>query len=621
MPEEKRLYKSAGPADTVHRIREILRRLDIDVYEKAWRDIEGKIFSCQINLEDLEDLTTYGKGKDARYALASAYAEMMERVQNLMIFSSRIGLRNRDIFSVFNDSREYPGIKDLLTDNPPQCRPGIEKLCAEMAFAEEKPVVGGTFYDVGNDCLVRLPYAYMIAAAGSNGMCAGNDGAEALVQGFCEIMEREALKAIYTESVIPPDVPVDSLKDLGTYEMIRALEGQNVSVSVKDCSLGKGYPVIGVLLVNRSTGRYRFRLGSHTIFNYAVERSITEAYQGFNNEILGKVGDEVELGKDPFRPETARPADGKDRSFIKSLNYLGQLRTGSGKAPATLFDGAPTYPYTDWSQLARSASYAEDLRILQEKFLEGGSQIYIRDVSFLGFPSYWIYITGLSPIFHRWPWQTKNRLENVVAFERNRKTRTELAQIYSRLDSALEAELADLIGYIEANLASPISDYRERQFWLDSIFFYRIPRRQAILQEYLLALLYYKTGRYGDAFRQMGIALQKDQVKREKHQYYHIFRDALYFLSLGVPIESLASRLSPYYAADPISGVLKDMQRKDRLFEKIPVPDFSQYESSTRLMKVFSRIRAEAAKANLDQMQVGALFQASGSRQLAASGT
>ena len=77
MRQQKRSYKVAPPGDTVHRIRNILRGLDINVYEKVWRNIGGKIYSCQINAEDLEDLTTYGKGKDERYALASAYAEMM----------------------------------------------------------------------------------------------------------------------------------------------------------------------------------------------------------------------------------------------------------------------------------------------------------------------------------------------------------------------------------------------------------------------------------------------------------------------------------------------------------------------------------------------------------------
>lgn len=88
MEKLKRLkpYKATLPTRTVHCIRQILFENDLFMIEVSQkRESVTGVCSCRIILgdEELRDLNigSNGKGMDAKYALASAYAEFMERLQ------------------------------------------------------------------------------------------------------------------------------------------------------------------------------------------------------------------------------------------------------------------------------------------------------------------------------------------------------------------------------------------------------------------------------------------------------------------------------------------------------------------------------------------------------------
>lgn len=80
-------YKNVEPTETIKRIRKLLDDNDIFVIENGHRkDPVTNVCSCRIILGDdgLRELNigSNGKGMTTKYALASAYAEFMERLQN-----------------------------------------------------------------------------------------------------------------------------------------------------------------------------------------------------------------------------------------------------------------------------------------------------------------------------------------------------------------------------------------------------------------------------------------------------------------------------------------------------------------------------------------------------------
>ena len=47
-----------------------------------------------------------------------------------------------------------------------------------------------------------------------------------------------------------------------------------------DCSFGGKYPVAGLYLVEKNTGKFGFKMGAHPDYGIAMERCFTEAAQG-----------------------------------------------------------------------------------------------------------------------------------------------------------------------------------------------------------------------------------------------------------------------------------------------------------------------------------------------------
>ena len=84
-----REYKAVSPEQTISKISGILENIGIRVKEIVY----GKPSICNSvrlvisdsKFEDL-DIGTNGKGMSENYALASAYGEMMERIENKMLF-------------------------------------------------------------------------------------------------------------------------------------------------------------------------------------------------------------------------------------------------------------------------------------------------------------------------------------------------------------------------------------------------------------------------------------------------------------------------------------------------------------------------------------------------------
>ena len=103
---QDRRYKEVEPIQTVNRVKEILNNIGIEVEEK-WKD-ESSVgtYSLRLCIKGT-DMGQNGKGMTKEFAMASAYAEFLERFQNgLFRFrmekptKGQVYFRNQDLFQI-----------------------------------------------------------------------------------------------------------------------------------------------------------------------------------------------------------------------------------------------------------------------------------------------------------------------------------------------------------------------------------------------------------------------------------------------------------------------------------------------------------------------------------------
>lgn len=370
-------YKAVSPETTVQRIKLLLGNVGIKVKEET-RSLKNLVFSARITIvngriADL-DLGSNGKGLTPEYALASGYAELMERLQTRLLYDDLLML-------------PPSATRKILGASFYRCAPEEVPHRAEWRFFPKQGVgarlrVGRTAYAemiaLRSGKSEMVPLELMRYMTGSTGACAGNTRDEAIVQGICEILERHALQKVFlTGDEGLPTIPTRMLSGLPAWSRLRELARvQGLNFAVKDCSFGTGMPILGLLVWNDTS--YQFRLGVATSPDVALSRCFTEIFQGYT-------GNECLLSREP-KLMVASP-----------VNYQKAKVNGTGHLPIGIFAEQREATLENFKPF-EGEDIEGDYKVLTEALLSAGYEIYIRDCSFLGFPSYYIYIPGLSDI-------------------------------------------------------------------------------------------------------------------------------------------------------------------------------------------------------------------------------
>ena len=426
-----RQYKEDTPIGTITKIRNILSDLSILPYEKEWYNPYSEIYSVRLEcIKDNGSFGTNGKGRNIHYALASAYAEFIERIQNGYImgvnglnrlFLNRI--KEKFDFYFYPDEKiitkeefkrlpiEY--LNDVFTDISIEERnKEIDVYFNRLKENGLSGVIGVPFFDVRNNETLYLPYNLSLTLSGSNGMSAGNTSAEGIFQALCELIERFASTTVYYNRLTPPTIPNSFLENYPKeMKIIKEIEGNGYNVIVKDFSADKGLPAIGVIVLDKENEKYRLNVGAETSFQVALSRALTEIYQGlgdrdtFNKHLLDVPKEEHSYFFD----------DSKDGLFLRSLEIRKFIINGGGVFPKSLFEDSASYRFSP-DVFSPKESYEKEVGFLIQKFLNLNYDVYIRDVSYLGFPSFYVYIPHIS-LFGRKTYaddsNTRTLIENV----------------------------------------------------------------------------------------------------------------------------------------------------------------------------------------------------------------
>lgn len=384
-------YKDDSPVKTVEKINDILKKYNIKTTAK-WN--ESNVEHCYSVRLDVDGTAfgVNGKGLTKEFAFASAHGELMERMQ-LGLFGDSSVQKLGHFMSAIGEDKELdaeelyeqiPNWYDDLASRVNQID-GTQKSGKELIleFANEDEKLSSTsFYNLMNGKTVYIPREIRCLACGSNGGAAGNTMEEAVVQALSEIMERYHKLKIIKEGTSLPDIPENVLKKFPVvYKIIESIRNKGLNVFVKDCSLGKRFPVVCVYYIDKKTGRYHTHFGAYPILEIALERTLTETFQGRKIETFAKNEDFIYNFDDV---DTYR-------STYK------ELKKGNFDKAPEFFIGECKYSYNDKMGFD-GKNNSELLSQLVKYFAELGKEILVRNGSSLGFPTYNVVVPGYSEI-------------------------------------------------------------------------------------------------------------------------------------------------------------------------------------------------------------------------------
>ena len=186
-----RHFKDKAPEETITHIKAILNDCGVPL-EIHWTN--GQTYgahSLRVTIEGTP-IGQNGKGVSKELAMASALAELMERLQNNVLFPHEFsfGTRIASGFDYYPDEKfipasEFKAMNLSLPGNRTKERKDEGLLCVP-------------FYSVRESIKRYLPVEILLNRHNTNGMCSGNTLQEALVQGISEIFERRTQRKLLT---------------------------------------------------------------------------------------------------------------------------------------------------------------------------------------------------------------------------------------------------------------------------------------------------------------------------------------------------------------------------------------------------------------------------------------
>ena len=394
---QERRYKEVTPEETVKRLKELLKKIGIEVIEK-WSD-ESSVgtYSLRVAIKGT-DIGQNGKGMTKEFAMASAYAEFFERFQNGVFrfrmekptaelpFSNAPDEKHLSVEETMQGNNSF--FEYILQENGKENSTKEEKieyikeiLNEKSKFVEKEDYLYLPYYSVKNKDIEYVPDRLFSYLYDTNGMCAGNSKEEALIEGLSEILERYAGTKMVKEKITLPEIPMEYIEKFPKVKKMVDKLNKNTEYYFRlvDCSFGGKYPVAGLYILEKNTGKFGFRLGAHPDYGIAMERCFTEAAQG----------------RDIYEYAETCIFDFYEGEKSEDRNVTDYIFTHFAAAPYQVIGPKPAFEFTEMPDVS-NLDNKTILKNLVNTILSEGNDILVRDVSVLGFPAFSIAIPGMS---------------------------------------------------------------------------------------------------------------------------------------------------------------------------------------------------------------------------------
>lgn len=282
-------FKDRSPNDTIQIIQNFFNNYNFSIKIIVDNQAESSTYFSRVELykNNIFIIGANGKGMTKLYSLASGFSELYERFCNKVFFLSNL-TANKKISSIQPSNKDMRNFKDILKDNSFLLEwskllfNNEESLIEYLKIITNNTPLQDLYYEFNNsNNYITLDSRILFKLTGSKGMVAGNNLEEALNQGLSELYETWVRDNIF---LAPPTqlygLSDEILQSLPIYDNIQKLKQLNYNLYI--CDLGYNYnaPVIMSILLNPYEYNIAYNIGAFPILDIAVERTITELYQG-----------------------------------------------------------------------------------------------------------------------------------------------------------------------------------------------------------------------------------------------------------------------------------------------------------------------------------------------------
>lgn len=595
-------HKDNHPQDTINRIRQILHGINIFPYEYSWNNVNGYY---SINLKASiynSQIFSNGKGNSRLYALASAYSEMIERIQNGLTYITEYGLMKDPVR--YSDFIEVSKNRLFTPDN--NLLQFLQVDISKKIIDEIKdPVICHPFYDPIRDRVEYLP-DFITHFTGSNGMAAGNTNEEAIVQGMCEVFERYVIHYIENnKNVVIPTIKQSEINDVSILDKINSIQQKGFSILIKDCTLEGKFPVIGVVILDSEVSKCAVCFGADPIFEIALSRAISELFQGlFIHEIEKIKMIDLSFNDDlNFEDDKNKPAI--DLVMYKMKRILNKI---------VFSDGETKYRNAFYNSSGNKFSNKMLLQFLYSNIIKKSNyNFYIRNVSFLKFPSFFIYIPELS-----------NILENTY-IPHYMLLKKSLQKVFLNLENSSVLDLEKALQNIEILLTYDSFKYqyilRDNRSFIHRVIKVSLNDSNILNKlniEFLLFLLSFRLKKYEKSLHYLNLHVQQQKNINPNQNliYLNCLTSYLNFKVQGLEPLKIFDRLRIYFPPELVKEIMTNFENIDSFFQKNTFPNCgvcdqckAKFDCNYEEWKKFAFVmKAEMEKKLINQIDTRSLF-------------
>ena len=274
--------KLLTPEATIHRVRDRLARLDLDILTETMRidsrRLDIPVYISLLGADAKRVVPTakqMGKGATPAQSEASALMELVERFSFFsyveagpLIYGTARGLKGQAL--------DFASLARSLFDTSPD-------LAAAGKIYQDWPLYFAPATNLTTGAPVYLPFHWFYLIEEYNGPAAGNCYEEAVLQALCEVVERHVGSVISYERRITPALDPDSATDPAARELIQKFRNNGIKLFLRDFSLDTGIPTVAALAYDPATfpgdSEIVFAAGTTTDPEKSLIRALTEVAQ------------------------------------------------------------------------------------------------------------------------------------------------------------------------------------------------------------------------------------------------------------------------------------------------------------------------------------------------------
>ncbi len=609
-----REYKQKSPLVTIANIRDLLSEYNITTIEKSWIREFDQICSVRVEIAGTQSGQN-GKATNYEFALASAYGEVMERLQMGTLFGDFIRYRSAFLkengFACSPDEEEWGAerLMELDSDVLECFKEGGESVMELKLKLEELITCMPSqafsvvpFYNVKTQELDYLPEQLVAATTHSTGWAAGNSILEAVHQAISEIFERYSTSYIALNDLSPPTISDEFLskypKQLNMINDICNKTG--FDIIVKDFSAGLGLPVVAVLLFSADKSRHLISVASETRFDIALERCLTELWQGvtinsMNRKLIPRGrATKSTICKDLYNDDSLK----ENEIFRNFVNKSGVCSTGFWQSDAS-YQGCYDKVFRD------TASYADSVKYFTGLILSLGKNIYIRDNSFMGFPTVAVFVPGMNSHAKI---NYSDMKESILEFKS-----------FIKFSKLTNQEILKLMNSMKRRARQAEDVLKAEQDVLHLLLPYKISPKSSMasISVYsFYAACHYALNDIDQALENLEkhIKFSEENADRTDEIYYQL-RD-FWYLQKGMSGGLIEKVFTKYHGKDVYKQISQITKESGNILSSLKLPDCISCEDcthdhicmSSKLAGIYNRINIQRSKNIIDQNHFKELF-------------